>query len=106
MDFSSDISRVRVRVRYASVGPSSLVHCSRDARDADTRLRVRPYGGDWQIVTLNPGDMLVFRGDVCHNGLGYATLNYRVHAYVYAPDYTPPPSAINNGCAHGEGSAD
>ena len=70
-----------------------------------TRLRVKPDGGDWKIVTLNPGDLLVFRGDLCHHGMGYEALNYRVHAYVYAPDYNPPPSALN-GCAHGDDSAD
>ena len=58
-------------------------------------LRIRPFGGEWTIVYLKPGDLLIFRGDVCHNGLGYAHENVRVHAYVYAPDYTPGASHIN-----------
>ena len=58
-------------------------------------LRIRPFGGEWTIVYLEPGDLLIFRGDVCHNGLGYAHENVRVHAYVYALDYTPGASSIN-----------
>ena len=60
-----------------------------------TRLRIRPFGGEWTIVRLKPGDLLIFRGDVCHNGLGYANENVRVHAYVYPPDYKPGASSIN-----------
>lgn len=58
-------------------------------------LRIRPFQGEWTIVYLEPGDLLIFRGDVCHNGLGYAHENFRVHAYVYAPDYTPGVSHIH-----------
>ena len=39
---------------------------------------------------------LVFRGDVCHNGLGYASENVRLHAYVYPSDHKPGASSINS----------
>jgi len=64
--------------------PLSVVYSIQDG----TRLRIKPLDGEWMIIRLNPGDMLVFRGDVCHNGLGYASENYRVHAYIYPPRYT------------------
>jgi len=61
-----------------------------------TRLRIRRLDThEWVIVHLEPGDVLVFRSDVCHNGLGYASENVRVHAYVYPPDYKPGASSIN-----------
>ena len=50
---------------------------------------------EWVIVHLEPGDVLVFRGDVCHNGLGYDVENVRVHAYLYPPDYKPGASHID-----------
>lgn len=53
----------------------------------NTRLRVRDFRGRWQIVRLNPGQVLVWRGDVYHNGLGSATWNYRVHGHAYPDDY-------------------
>ena len=67
------------------------------ALEHGTRLRIRPFGGDWTIVHLEPGDLLVFRGDVCHHGMGYAKQNVRVHAYVYPPRYAgfKRPSGLN-----------
>jgi len=59
-----------------------------------TRLRIKPLDGDWVIVELKPGDLLVFGGDVCHHGMGYTNKNYRVHAYLYPPGYTST-SALN-----------
>lgn len=53
------------------------------AIERGTRLRIRSLNGEWEIITLEPGDLLVFRGDACHNGLGYAHQNIRVHAYVH-----------------------
>lgn len=32
-------------------------------------------------VELNPGDMIVFRGDFIHAGSGYDADNYRIHYY-------------------------
>ena len=37
------------------------------------------------VVPLEPGDVLVFEGDVVHAGAQYASLNTRVHAYLDAP---------------------
>ena len=59
-----------------------------------TRLRIKPLDGDWVIVELKPGDLLVFRGDVCHNGLGYAVIHHRVHAHIDPPGYNTT-SALN-----------
>ena len=36
-----------------------------------TRLPLRPYDGVWIVVELGIGDMLLFRGDVEHYGVGY-----------------------------------
>ena len=78
---------------------------SHDERDAplswmlalmpDTRLRVRDFQGRWTIVRLNPGDVLVWRGDVEHNGLGYSEMNYRVHGHAYPEDYARPHPALH-----------
>ena len=67
----------------------------RDAVEDGTRLRIKPLDGDWMTIWLKPGDLLVFRGDVCHHGMGYAKKNYRVHAYVYPPGYKPGPSSLH-----------
>lgn len=63
-----------------------------------TRLRIRPFGGEWTIIHLNPGDVLVFCGDLCHNGLGYPELNIRVHAYIDSPDIKRKPNFLFGGC--------
>ena len=53
--------------------------------------------GGWIHVVLQPGDLLFFAGDLCHNGLGYARRNHRVHFYIHSPAYDKKsiPSAIN-----------
>ena len=81
------------------------VHSPHDERDAplswmlalmpDTRLRVRDFQGRWTIVRLNRGDVLVWRGDVEHNGLGYSEMNYRVHGHAYPEDYARPHPALH-----------
>jgi ectoine hydroxylase-related dioxygenase (phytanoyl-CoA dioxygenase family) len=38
-----------------------------------------------QEVELNPGDMIIFRGDFVHAGSGYETDNYRIHYYLDSP---------------------
>ena len=55
----------------------------------DTRLPLRGLDGVWREVLLQPGEILVFQGNVKHYGPGYATDNYRIHAYLYPPDYGP-----------------
>jgi hypothetical protein len=46
------------------------------------------------LIRLDPGGVLVFRGDLCHAGAGYRLENVRVHMYLYHPAYHPPPSSI------------
>ena len=84
------IDRVRRFTRDEDVPLSTIL-----AIMPGTCLRIRPLNGEWIIVTLEPGDLLIFRGDVCHNGLGYANENVRVHAYVYHPAYNPGASSLN-----------
>jgi len=58
------------------------------ALDARVRLRVWPQRGISPLmILLDPGEVLVFRGDTCHAGLGYSTENVRVHMYLYHPAY-------------------
>ena len=65
------------------------------ALDARVRLRVWPRRGISPLmILLDPGEVLVFRGDTCHAGLGYSIENVRVHMYLYHPAYRPPPSSI------------
>merc|ERR1711975_131993 len=51
----------------------------------ESMLRIKPFGCEWQTVKLSRGDLLVFRGDVCHHGVGYDTENVRVHIYIDSP---------------------
>ncbi len=65
------------------------------AIEEGTRLRLRRRDdGAWTVVELAPGDLLVWRGDVCHHGMGYAEENFRVHAYVHPVNYHPSESHI------------
>jgi len=83
---------VEVLQRMADVDkPCSTMYAIQDG----TRLRIKPLDGDWVTLWLKPGDLLVFRGDVCHHGMGYAGKNYRVHAYLYPPGYKPGPSSLH-----------
>ena len=68
------------------------------AVETNTRLRLRPNGGDWMIITMEPCDVLVFRGDVCHNGLGYAQFNIRIHAYIDVPSFKRKAGFLVGGC--------
>jgi len=36
-------------------------------------------------LTLNAGDMLIFRGDLVHGGAAFDKLNVRVHFYLDVP---------------------
>lgn len=53
---------------------------------------IEEYGGPIKPieVTLNPGDALVFRGDLVHAGAAYAQKNNRVHLYLDSPDVPRP----------------
>ena len=44
----------------------------------------------WHILNLMVGDVVVFRGDILHNGLGYPREHLRIHAYLYPPGYDHP----------------
>lgn len=55
---------------------------------ANTRLRILSRGL-WRVLVMQPGDVLFFRGDLCHHGVGYACVNVRVHCQLYAKFYTP-----------------
>ena len=56
-----------------------------------TRLRIRLLGSQtWvQVLLERTGDVLIFRGDVCHCGVGYTDLNVRVHFHLYKVGYFP-----------------
>jgi hypothetical protein len=83
---------IEVLQRMADVDkPHSTMYAIQDG----TRLRIKPLDGDWVTIWLKPGDLLVFRTDVCHHGMGYACENYRVHAYVYPPGYKRGPSSLH-----------
>ena len=60
-----------------------------------TRLRVRSVATKrWEVVTLRAGQILIFRGDVAHHGMGVANLNHRVHAMGIPQTYKGPRGAI------------
>lgn len=35
-----------------------------------------------KVIELEPGDVLLFRGDLVHGGAGYKETNYRMHCYL------------------------
>ena len=41
------------------------------------------------LVRLEVGDVLLFLGNVAHAGAGYATVHYRLHAYIDPPVRSP-----------------
>ena len=79
----TDEPRDRLDKMRDSDTPLSTIY----ALESGTRLRIRPFGQEWTVVHLKPGDLLVFRGDVCHHGMGYPRQNVRVHGYVYPKGY-------------------
>jgi len=51
-----------------------------------TRLHVWPFDtGVKEVVVLNEGDMLLFRGDLGHAGAEYDEENWRLHVYIDSP---------------------
>jgi hypothetical protein len=52
-------------------------------QEPDAIKKVKPI--DCVEVALEPGDMLVFRGDFVHAGSGYEADNYRIHYYLDSP---------------------
>ena len=51
-----------------------------------TRLRLFA-NRRWQLLELDVGDVLVFAGDVKHNGVGYPVEHLRIHAHLYPAGY-------------------
>lgn len=35
-----------------------------------------------KIVNLKPGQAIIVRGDLIHDGVGYKDINYRLHCYL------------------------
>jgi len=65
------------------------------ALEAAARLWVwRRADAPPSVIRLDPGGVLVFRGDLCHAGVGYSIENVRVHMYLYHPAYHLPRSSI------------
>ena len=56
------------------------------ALEAGTSFHIYPPGqaldGDGVVISMNAGDMLIFRGDLLHAGAGYAVRNRRLHLYL------------------------
>lgn len=50
--------------------------------------------GKKQVLRLDPGDALVFRGDLVHAGSAYTRENMRIHMYVTPPQVKPPPNRV------------
>jgi hypothetical protein len=63
-----------------------------------TKLKVFPNGfgvvklHEEETVELEPGDILVFRGDLAHAGMAYDEDNYRLHCYLMLRNYDPIPN--------------
>ncbi len=45
-----------------------------------------------QEICLEPGDILIFRGDLIHAGAAYDKLNVRIHVYLDSPDVSRMPN--------------
>ncbi len=52
------------------------------ALENETRLKVWPFNGEFCVINLKKGDMVVFRGDMAHCGFEYKETNTRIHAYI------------------------
>lgn len=53
------------------------------AIEANTKLKVWPFDQEYPVVvTLQPNDIIIFRGDTAHAGYKYNVENTRLHAYI------------------------
>lgn len=53
------------------------------ALDQNTSLKVWPFDCTNHVMLhLNPGDLIIFRGDLGHAGCAYDKQNTRIHAYI------------------------
>ncbi|KAE9118184.1 hypothetical protein PF010_g8316 [Phytophthora fragariae] len=72
--------------------PGSLLVCLNE------RIRVLAFGwnrlatdvNEAAMVTLEPGEIMIWRGDFIHAGTGYAENNVRIHCYLDPPNYHHP----------------
>ena len=60
---------------------SSMWACSAPFRFQVGKYRDQPQ----HMITIHPGEMLVFRGDLWHGGGGHLTTAFRVHGYLARP---------------------
>lgn len=68
-----------LRDKHPSNVPLAVLY----AIDADTRLKIWPFGASRPtVLVLQPTDLVVFRGDTAHAGYKYDTENTRLHAYI------------------------
>ena len=64
----------------------------------DTYLAIRKRGdAHFTLLRYGVGDMIVFRGDICHYGVGYDCENSRLHFYIDS-FMGRPPNTILGGC--------
>ena len=73
-------------------GRTVLSHSEFPATHPHPRLRPSPPGSgfratSWILVELDIGDVLIFRGDVEHYGVGYSERHLRGHAYKHGADF-------------------
>ena len=57
-----------------NIWPEALVLKSYDKRDAQVAERL--------VLSLQPGQLLLFRGDLVHGGSSYESLNHRLHFFL------------------------
>lgn len=52
--------------------------------------------GQGKMVDLRAGQLILFRGDLLHCGVGYDVENYRLHCYVTVPDRLWVPDVVTS----------
>jgi len=51
-----------------------------------TKIKIKPFNSDVQIINLGVGDVFVFRADLVHAGCAYDKENVRFHLYLDSND--------------------
>ena len=72
-----------------------------------TNLIVYPFdkGGEEVTLTLNAGDIVIFRGDLIHTGAAYDICNLSVHAHIDSPRAPRQRDAMTTYAVDGSGGA-
>jgi ectoine hydroxylase-related dioxygenase (phytanoyl-CoA dioxygenase family) len=65
---------------YLYVWPNSIRLSTKPKEVTDKLKPIKPLK-----LELQPGDILIFRGDLVHAGSDYDTYNYRIHTYLDSP---------------------